>query len=67
MASRASSTTTWAAIGIHFVHYNFARSHKSLSLPQDNGPAIKETPAMAAGVADHIWTPEDIVRLADSN
>jgi IS1 family transposase len=53
-----------AAIAIHFMHYNFARSHKSLSLPQDDGPAIKQTPAMAAGIADHVWTAQEIAALA---
>jgi len=56
-----------AAIAIHFMHYNFARPHKSLSLPQEDGPAIKQTPAMAAGVAEHVWTAEEIARLTDSN
>jgi len=45
------------------MHYNFARSHKTLSLLQEDGPAIKQTPAMAAGIADHIWTAEEIVGL----
>jgi hypothetical protein len=54
-----------AAIAIHFMHYNFARPHKTLLEPQENGPALKRTPAMAAGIADHIWTAEQIVRLAD--
>jgi hypothetical protein len=53
-----------AAIAIHFVHYNFARAHTTLSLLQEDGPAIKQTPAMAAGVDDHIWTAEEIVSLA---
>jgi hypothetical protein len=35
------------------------------AVPQDDGLAIQHTPAMAAGVADHIWTPEEIVELAD--
>jgi IS1 family transposase len=56
-----------AAIAIHFMHYNFARPHHSLSLPQDIGPAIKQSPAMAVGIADHIWSSEEIVRLADAN
>jgi hypothetical protein len=53
------------AIALHFMHYIFARPHKSLSLAAPHGPAIKQTPAMAAGVADHIWTPEDIARVAE--
>ena len=43
-----------AAVALHFMHYNFARIHKTLRV----------TPAMEAGVADHIWTPEEIARLA---
>jgi hypothetical protein len=54
-----------AAIAIHFMHYNFARPHKSLSLPQEDGPATKRTPAMAAGVADHIWTAAEIAELSN--
>ncbi len=50
-----------AAVAIHFMHYNFARPHKSLAKP------YPRTPAMAAGVADHIWTPAEIVGLAESN
>jgi hypothetical protein len=53
-----------AAIAIHLMHYNFARPHKTLSRPQDDGPAIKQTPAMAAGIASHVWTAEEIVGLA---
>lgn len=54
-----------AAIAIHFMHYNFARPHTSLSIPQEDGPAIKQTPAMAAGIADHIWTAVEIAELAN--
>jgi IS1 family transposase len=50
-----------AAVSLHFMHYNFARTHKTLSKP------YPLTPAMAAGVADHIWTLEEIARLLDSN
>ena len=50
------------AISLHFMNYNFARPHKTLSKPYPT------TPAMAAGVADHVWTTEEIVSLlADSN
>ena len=54
-----------AAVAIHFMHYNFARPHSSLSIPQEDGPAIKRTPAMAAGVADHIWTVAEIAELSN--
>jgi hypothetical protein len=48
-----------AAISPHFLHYNFARPHKSLKTP------YPRTPAMAAGVADHIWTLREIAGLLD--
>lgn len=48
-----------AAVSLHFMHYNFARPHKTLSKPYPT------TPAMAAGVADHVWTLEEIVGLLD--
>ena len=41
------------AVSLHFMHYNFARIHKSL----------KVTPAMEAGIASHVWSIEEIVRL----
>jgi IS1 family transposase len=45
-----------AAISLHMMYYNFARVHQT----------IKTTPAFAAGVADHIWSIEEIVALLDS-
>lgn len=48
-----------AAVALHFQFYNFARPHKSLKNP------YPRTPAMAAGVDDHIWTLTDIARLLD--
>ena len=44
-----------AAVALHFAHYNFVRVHSSLRV----------TPAMAAGVTDHIWTMEDIAALSE--
>ncbi len=41
------------AVALHFMHYNFARVHQTLRV----------TPAMEAGIADHIWTLEEIVGL----
>lgn len=46
-----------AAIALHFMWYNFGRKHQTL----------KTTPAMAAGIADHIWSVGEIVSLVDSN
>ncbi len=47
------------AIALHFMHYNFARPHKTLANP------YPRTPAMAAGISDHIWAIEEIVSLTD--
>lgn len=41
------------AINMHMLHYNFARIHGSLRV----------TPAMAAGISDHVWEVEEIVEL----
>ena len=47
------------AVSLHFMHYNFARPHSAV---KDKYP---RTPAMAAGVADHIWSLEEIAALLD--
>ena len=41
------------AVALHFMFYNFARIHKSLRV----------TPAMEAGISDHVWTLEEIAGL----
>lgn len=41
------------AVSLHMLHYNFARVHKTLRV----------TPAMAAGIADHVWSIEEILAL----
>jgi IS1 family transposase len=43
-----------AMIALHYMHYNFARIHKTLRV----------TPAMEAGVSDHVWSLEEIAQLA---
>ena len=43
------------AIAIHYMHYNFGRIHKTLRV----------TPAMEAGISDHVWTLEEIAKLGD--
>jgi IS1 family transposase len=44
-----------AAVALHYMHYNFGRIHKTLRV----------TPAMATGLADHVWSLEEIVTLLD--
>jgi transposase-like protein len=43
-----------AAVALHFAYYNFVRIHKSLRM----------TPAMAAGITDHVWTVQEIMEAA---
>ena len=42
------------ALALHYIYYNLARVHRTLGV----------TPEMAAGVADQVWTLEEIVELA---
>jgi IS1 family transposase len=51
-----------AAVSLHFVYYNFARPHQTLT--RANG-GRKTTPAMAAGKANHVWTLTEIAGLLD--
>ena len=41
------------SVAIHYMHYNFGRIHQSLRV----------TPAMEAGISDHVWSLEEIVNL----
>jgi hypothetical protein len=41
------------SVAIHYMHYNFGRIHQSLRV----------TPAMEAGIANHVWSIEEIVGL----
>jgi hypothetical protein len=42
------------AVALHFMHYNFGRIHQTLRV----------TPAMQAGLTDHVWRLEEIAALA---
>ena len=42
-----------AAVALYFMFYNFARVHQTLRV----------TPAMEAGVSDHVWSIAEIVAL----
>jgi hypothetical protein len=58
------------AVSLHYMHYNFARTHAKLTIKNGDCTTTKRTPAMAAGVADHVWTLTEIAALldgADSN
>lgn len=50
------------AFSLFAMHYNFCRSHQTLTKAA-NG--VKTTPAMAAGMTDHVWTVEEILGLMD--
>jgi hypothetical protein len=43
------------AIALHYMHYNFCRIHSTLRV----------TPAMEAGLTDHVWSIEEVCRMAD--
>jgi len=43
------------AVSLHFMYYNFARIHQTLRV----------TPAMEAGITDHVWSVEEIIALLD--
>jgi hypothetical protein len=42
-------------VALYALWYNFVRIHKTLRV----------TPAMAAGIADRLWSMEDVVRLVE--
>jgi hypothetical protein len=41
------------AVAVYFMYYNFCRIHKTLRV----------TPAMEAGLTDHVWSMEELVAL----
>lgn len=44
-----------AAVSLHFAHYNYCRPHMALGK--------RTTPAMAAGLTDHVWTLHELIGL----
>jgi len=48
------------AMALWFMYYNFCRKHETLT---KNAGGIHTTPAMAAGVSDHVWKLEEILGL----
>jgi len=45
-----------ASVALYFTWYNFGRVHQTL----------KATPAMAAGVANHVWSVEELIGLLEA-
>jgi IS1 family transposase len=45
-----------AALALHFAHYNFLRVHRTLRL----------TPAMEAGITNHVWSWKDLLSRIDT-
>lgn len=45
-----------AAVALHFAYYNFCRVHSSLRV----------TPAMEAGITDHVWSVDELLNLKPS-
>ena len=41
------------AVSLHFMYYNFCRIHQTLRV----------TPAMEAGITDHVWSLEEVIQL----
>jgi hypothetical protein len=46
-----------AAVSLHFTYYNYCRPHQSLG---------GKTPAMAAGLEDHVWTVDELISLLEA-
>jgi len=44
------------AVALYFMHYNFCRIHQTLRL----------TPAMEAGIADHVWSMDELAALLET-
>jgi len=45
------------AVALHYMYYNFCRVYQTLRV----------TPAMEAGLADHVWAVEELIALLDNS
>lgn len=50
------------ALALHFFYVNYCRPH--MTLTKTNG-GVHTTPAMASGVADHVWSLDELAALID--
>lgn len=60
--SKRREMLEWACAWEDLV-YNFAKPPRTLRLPVGKGRWLKQTPAMAAGLTDHIWTMRELVEF----
>jgi hypothetical protein len=47
----------WRIMALWFTYYNFCRVHSTLRV----------TPAMEAGICDHVWSVEELIDLLPEN
>jgi len=45
-----------AAVAVYYTFYNFCRLHQTL----------KTTPAVKAGIADHVWSVDEVIGLLEA-
>lgn len=50
------------SVALHFMAYNFCRAHGTLTKKAEG---IHTSPAMAAGLTDHVWKIKDLLALLD--
>lgn len=53
--ARCGIMSVWT-IALHFMHHNFCPIHQT----------PRATPAIEAGISDHVWPIEEIVELLDA-
>ena len=50
------------SVALTVAHFNFCRVHSALKIKAtETSKAIERTPAMAAGLTDHVWTVEELM------
>ncbi len=54
--SKKVDNLRWS-VALHFMHYNFCRVHQTLRV----------TPAIEAGIADHVWSIEEMAALMEAD
>lgn len=51
------------AVSLYFMYYNFCRAHQTLT--RTHHKHYPTSPAMAAGLTDHVWTVEEVLTAMD--